>query len=197
MKKTSILWIIEISIIALIPAFSLFYEFIEDSVVYKVLFHFDVLEDVITYRLGGEYTELIPNEEIGKLKPITVAEYSIFKPVWDLIKKHSLAKLSEDKPSLISRPVVENAPTVHLFKKDYTLVPDSVPIVVLYCDDPINDEVCKGGKVVGTLSDFKDWLEKEKQGVRNSINLIIGTSAIFLGLVLWHEERKKSYLLLE
>ena len=192
--KETILWIIEISIIALIPIIGIFYDNIEDTTIYKSFFKFDVIENVITYNFA-EYGTLDNNATV-KRQLYKTSDKEEFSIMYNLIKRHTLVKIPEEEAMFMQRGSIENSPYVTLPHGKYLIIPDTVPILVGYCPGPA-PLPAKCVISVGTLEDVKNWYFDEKKNIRNNVQTSIGITAIILGLIIWNIERKKSYLLLE
>ena len=198
MKKQNALWTLEIIIIALIPAFTLGFDVIENSDFYKSIFNYEPIETAIVYRFGIEYEQL-ENSQEEDLSDFIIkkAHPEDFERVWKFIKDHKKVELRDEDPLMIGRYSIKNAPFVMMNNERFVLVPDSVPIIVSYCQPlELASGKCSDVIPVGTLEDFKNWYQEEKSTFRNNVNLILGFSAIIIAGILWNMDRKKSFLLL-
>lgn len=197
-KTQSLLWVAEIFVISLIPIFTLFFVYFENSDIYKSLTKFDYLEKIILYRFSMN-TERIENSTEVKNILNKQLEPEEFRVVWDFIKDHAV-KLPSYEPQMISILGPKNLPYVDYPSGRFYLIPDSVPISVSACYEyQLVDGTCKGPEVdtiVGTLEDFKNWYDDEKRQIRDFINVALGSIAIVIAMILWNIERKKSFLLL-
>lgn len=189
--KITYLWVLELIVIGLIPLSTIFYEFYENTPYYKSFFKFDLIENSIVNRFGSNH-ELINNQqEIKNILNKNLAPEE-FHEVWQLIKDHTMIKLRDEEPKLISTLAVSGAPSTNLPTGQYLLIPDSVPLIISYCEESeVAQGICKDVVVVGTAQDFKDWYSEKKTFYRNMVNLVLGVLALILGLILSIFERKR------
>ena len=111
-----------------------------------------------------------------------------FDHLWDLIHSYSTMNLPDTRPKLISRIALQNASYVVLPNRGkVVLIPDSAPIIALYCSEQqLDNNECDGNKsvLVGTVGDIKDWLEQKQKRIGSSFDLILSIISVILGLVL-------------
>ncbi len=175
-------FLLKIFLIAFIPILTLGFNVFEKTPLYSWLFSIHGVESAITKRLTTQYGDshrLIIDRQRNKEE---------FNDLWKLILKNSDAKISRNSPKVISRVAIENGAYVTIPQKGKViLIPDSAPILALYCTEQqiLRDE-CKGedSLMIGTVGDIKQWLEKKRQTIRSTVDLLLSVVSILFGLVL-------------
>lgn len=178
----SLRFLLKIFLIAFIPILTLGFNVFEKTPWYSCLFSIHGVESAITKRLTTQYGDshrLIIDRQHNKEE---------FDDLWKLILKYSDAKIPKNTPKVISRVAIENGAYVTIPKKGKViLIPDSAPILALYCtEQQVLRGECKGedSLMIGTVGDIKQWLEKKRQTIRSTVDLILSVVSIVLGLAL-------------
>jgi hypothetical protein len=173
----------KIFLIAFIPLFLLGFNKFGKTQLYSWLFNIYGIESALSKRLTTQFND--PH----RLTIDRLNNEKEFDDLWKLIRLYSKSKFPVSSPQIISRFAVENCPYVIIpgRDKEVNLIPDSTPIVALYCSkQQVTEGKCSNDKsiIVGTVGDIKDWLEKKKGEIRSTIDLILSILSIILGLLL-------------
>jgi hypothetical protein len=176
-KKMEI--VLKVLLILVIPAILLGYNIFEGSPLYRLLIGTLQIDKALKTKFLTQYGghgKLILGREAGGEE---------FQSVWNLIKSNSEANLPEGEPYWISRLAIENGAAVTLpTGKKVVLIPESSPLFVFFCSNPIekcpNDEVIQ----VGTIRDLRVWAQDKEKAVRFSFDLIVSLISIVVGLLI-------------
>jgi hypothetical protein len=111
-----------------------------------------------------------------------------FDHLWALSRRYSVAKLPADPPLLIARTAIENGAFVEIpGRGKVVLIPDSVPVIALWCTEhELAAGKCeeKESILLGTVRDLREWTEKKGKAVRSTIDFLVAAVSIALGLAL-------------
>lgn len=174
--------ILKIFLIAIIPLLTLGFSVFEKTPLYSWIINIHGVESALSKRLTTQYGDshrLILKRQQNKEE---------FDDLWKLVLKYSDAEISRHNPILISRMAIENGAYVITPQKNkVVLIPDSVPVVALFCtEQQLSRGECKGKDsiIVGTVGDVKQWIEKKRQVFRSTVDLILSIVSILFGLAL-------------
>ena len=171
--------LLKIILIAVIPGILLGFIVLQKSPLYDRLLGLSHVDFALRERFLTHYGE--PGQNI--LGRYTQADE--FEAVWSLIKSYSPVTLRPQEPYWISRIGVENGSYVTLPRRGrVVLIPDSVPVIALYCTNlPAG---CSGAEVivVGTIGDLRRWARERRYYVRLLVDVVVILLSITIGLVL-------------
>jgi hypothetical protein len=179
--------VLKVALILVIPAILLGYNIFEGLPLYKQLIGTLQIDKALKTKFLTQYGEpgkLILGRESGGEE---------FQSVWNLIKSNSEANLPEDEPYWISRLAIENGAAVTMpTGKQVVLIPESSPLFVFYCSNPMekcpNDEVIQ----VGTIQDLRVWAQDKEKTVRFGFDLIVSLISIVVGLLIEFKLKNES-----
>ncbi len=191
MKKQIL--ITQIVLLGIIPFLIIVFDYFEGSSIYNQLFDFGPIQKALSFRfLALDQANATGSQDIAKRILNRELESNDFYPVWNLIKKHTLVKLPDKEPYLISAFAVKNAEYITLPSGKFFLIPDSMPIGVGYChESDLARGTCKASEIVviGSVGDLKDWFNNEKDAIRKKVNLTTAVISIGLGLFITYRDR--------
>lgn len=172
--------LLKVLLILVIPAILLGYNIFEGSPLYKRLIGTLQIDKALKTKFLTQYGEhgiLILGRESGGDE---------FKFVWNLIRSNSEANLPpKEEPYWISRLAIENGAAVTLpTGKKVVLIPESSPLFVFFCSNPIED--CPKDQViqVGTIRDLRVWVKDKENSVRFSFDVIVSLISIVVGMLM-------------
>jgi hypothetical protein len=181
-KRINLLQVaVKIFLIAVVPLVLLGWRNFEGTSLYAQLTGLSGVDTAIENKLTTQY-----GPDKTKFVRLDVDETAgEFKDLWSLAKMYSDADLSKGQPSFIARFAVSNATTISMpGKPEVFLIPESVPVVAVYCPEfPAN---CKGkdAVVLGNVRDIRAWRQARKDAVGAGADLILSIIAIVFGLLL-------------
>ena len=180
--------ILEIFLIVIIPSLTIGFDYFENSKLYNQVFGFSNIEKVMI----EEFTKSHLNSD----RKLISREDKEFNYAWKLIKSDTLVKLPNKLPKYIVRLGVKNAPyTPYINNTQFILIPESVPIVVGYCDEtePFSPKCSWNDTIiVGTVEDFKNWISKKERNIRIKTNLFLSLLSIIMGSYIHVLSRKST-----
>lgn len=171
--------VLKVILVLVIPAILLGYNVFEGSPLYKQLIGTLQIDKALKTKFlsqFGEHGILILGRESGGDE---------FQSVWNLIKSNSEANLPKREPYWISRLAIENGAAVTLpTGKKVVLIPESSPLFVFFCSNPL--ENCSKDEVilVGTIRDLRVWAQEKEKAVRFSFDVIVSLISIAVGLLM-------------
>lgn len=195
---SKILIIIEIFLIAMIPLFTLGFDYFEKSTMYNTIFQFDNVKYFLA-RFEVLVTHPSNSDAENQRRVLDRGiDPELISAGWNLIKKHSTEDLPDEVPNLIYTIPVKNTPYIELGKLDIHFIPDQLLVYIAYCEKTMweeNDGLCIKSHNVGTIGDLKEWYLEERKQIIQTKNIFIAVIAVVLGLLLILNRSKSNLLL--
>jgi len=188
--------LLEIFLILVIPILTVGLDIVDENYFFKNIFGLSAIEKTIDYRLTTQFGE--PHQlTIDRRLAETSAE---FERIWKLIKKNTKYPLLDEEPVFISRYAVENAPFSYIpndnndGRKQTVLIPESVPLGVVYCPPTAQDVSSCTAKIIGSVGDLRKWLNNEKRWLRIKADMILTITSMAIGFSLYINRSKKKII---
>ena len=182
-----LVYFLELFLIVIVPLLSIGFDIFENSPEYNKIFGFLDIQKV----MDSEFTSAHLNPD----RILLSREHSEFENVWNLIKTNTLIELPDEEPKYIMRLGVKNAPySPWINDSKYTLIPESVPIIVGYCDesDPFNLKCdFNDAIIIGTVEDFKRWVLEKQHSIRIMTSLFLSIFSILLGVIIHFSKKSR------
>jgi len=176
----------EIILLLVIPFLTLGFNFFESTFVYQNIIGIKGIGYAINIKLQG-----VSYDSAFQQFMVSPSDKEFYN-IWKMIRNNSSASLPKNfVPKYISVVGPNQMPYVNFVGKNFYLVTESVPVVVLDCDltlgvtfEKSDCQINKNAYYVGTLQDIKSWTQETKDRWRTVFNSIFACISILFGFIL-------------